>query len=285
METHWRAVATPAADYVLAVDLVDAAGRVAHSWRLAPFTGQYATGRWQQGEYVRGLQRLSVPGDLAPGSYRVRLALLAPGDEALPATGQASVPARLDGDYVYLSAVEVVERPRRFDLPQVSQPLAVRVGRRARLLGYDLDVGQAHPGGGLTLTLYWQALGPMVRPYKVFTHLLDDGGEVVAQHDGQPGGGCCPANTWAEGEIIVDRHPIPLRANLPPESYDLMVGLYDEETSTRLPAYDAQGNQMPSDGVLITEVQIEALPGGGELSSQEPGFDHQNVVYLPLIAR
>ena len=285
LETYWQAAAAPAADYALAIDLVDGGGQVVHGWRLSPVTGQYATGRWLPAEVLRGLHRLSVPGDLPAGGYRVRIALLAPDGGPLPAGGQAPAPARLDGDFLFLAALNVVERPRRFDLPQVSQPLAVRVGRRARLLGYDLDVSQAHPGGSVTVTLYWQALGPMVRPYKVFTHLVDGGGEVVAQHDGQPGGGCCPANTWAEGEVIVDQHAISLQANLPPGGYDLLAGLYDEETSTRLPVYDAQGNPLPSDGVLITGVQVEVPPGGGGVSTQEPGFDYDYLIYLPLVAR
>ena len=43
----------------------------------------------------------------------------------------------------------------------------------------------------------------MVRPFKVFTHLLDAEGNIWAQHDAHPGGGCCPANTWVEDEVIM----------------------------------------------------------------------------------
>lgn len=279
LETHWRAAAAPAADYGLALDLVDGSGQVAHGWQFAPFTGQHATGQWQPGEYVRGWQALGLPGDLAPGGYRLRLAVLAPGGEPLAVSKDAPSLARLAGAHLWLGSIDVVDRPRRFDLPAVSHSLEAQVGRRARLVGYDLDLSQAHAGGQVALTLYWQALGPMVQPFKVFTHLVDDEGEVAAQHDGQPGSGCCPANTWAEGEVIVDEHVIPLRANLLPGSYDLLVGMYDEETWTRLPAYDGGGNQFPADSVFIQEVEVRPLPG------ERPTFEYDHSIYLPLLAR
>jgi 4-amino-4-deoxy-L-arabinose transferase-like glycosyltransferase len=286
LETHWQAVAVPGADYGLGIDLVDGSGEVAHGWQVRPFTGQYGTGQWQLGEYVRGQQLLSLPGDLLPGSYRVRISLLKANGEPLLPTAEALGPARLAGPYLFLAKIDVMERPRRFDLPEIPKTLEVRLGRRAWLAGYDLDVRQAHPGGQVVLTLYWQALGPMVRPFKVFAHLIDDQGQVAAQHDGPPGNGCCPTHTWVEGEVIVDEHVIPLRANLPVGSYDLVVGLYDEETGDRLPTYDRQGNQVAVDSVLIEAVDVQPLPGGGPgPGGQEPGLGYNQVLYLPLIAR
>jgi 4-amino-4-deoxy-L-arabinose transferase-like glycosyltransferase len=286
LETHWQAVTAPAEDYALAVDLVDGSGEVAHGWQLRPFTGQYGTGRWVPGEYLWGQQVLSVPGDLPPGSYWLRLTLLRANGELLPPTAEALGPAHLDGSYLFLAAVDVMDRPRRFDLPEIPETLEIRIGRRARLVGYDLDADQAHPGGEVKLTLYWQALGPMVQPYKVFTHLVDDQGQVAAQHDGPPGDGCCPTHTWAEGEVIVDEHVIPLRANLPLGSYDLVVGLYDEETGVRLLAYDGQGNPLATDGVLITVVDVQPSPGEGPRPGvQEPAPGYDQVLYLPLVAR
>lgn len=280
LETHWQAVTEPTADYALAVDLVDESGQAAHRWQIKPFTGQHDTGQWHAGEYLRGQQVLILPGDLSPGDYWLRIALLKPGGEPLQPAEEAPGLAAVDGAHVLLAAVNVVDRPRRFDLPEIPQVLEVRLGRRARLVGYELDVHQAHPGDQVALTLYWQALGPMVQPYKVFTHLVDEQGQTVAQHDGTPGNGCCPTHTWAEGEVIVDEHVIPLRANLPAGSYDLVVGLYDEETRDRLPAYDRQGNRLATDSVPIEAVDIRPPPG-----AQEPALGYDQVLYLPLIAR
>ena len=286
LETHWQAVAAPVADYALAVDLVDGSGQVVHGWRFMPFTGQYGTGAWWGGEYLRSQQALGLPGSLPAGAYRLRIALLAPDGGLLQPGGQVEAPARLEGAYLFLARVDVVDRPRRFELPEVSSPLEARLGRRARLVGYDLDQGQAYSGGQVTLILYWQALGPMVQPFKVFTHLVDDRGEVLAQHDGQPGSGCCPANTWVEGEVIVDEHVISLRSNLPPGGYGLVVGMYDEETLAALPAYDKEGNRLDADGVLIGVVDVRPPPGGMPTPTPDwTAIEFDHALYLPLIAR
>ncbi len=286
LETHWQAAKAPTADYELLVEFVDGGGQVVHGWQLQPFTGEYATRQWQPGEYLRGQQVLSLRGDLTPGGYRLRMALLQPDGKPLPVDGEALGRIQLEGAYLFLPSAEVVDRPRRFDLPEMPQPLGMRLGRRAQLMGYDLDVSQAFPGGQLGLTLTWRALGPMVQPYKVFTHLVDGEGQVVAQHDGPPGNGCCPSNTWAEGEVIVDDHLIQLPANLATGSYDLVVGMYDEETLTSLPAFDGEGNPLASNGVTIQEVDVRSPPGGGQaVGWQEttPRYDH--VLYLPMIGR
>jgi hypothetical protein len=285
LETHWRAEKTPSADYVLVMELVDDSGQVAAD-SSSVLTPSYPTSLWQPGQYLRGQQRLDVPGTLTPGRYSLRIALVSPEGERLVATGQASRPARLrDGDLV-VASVHVLDRPRRFDLPSVTNPLEATVGRQAHLVGYDLDLDQAYIGGQLALTLYWQAGGPMVLPFKVFSHLVDAEGNIRAQHDAPPGGGCCPANTWAEGEVVVDEHAIALGADLPPGTYQLVVGMYDEETDTRMPAYDAEGTLLAHDRIEIAELTIESPSVEGQDEVSLPSLeDLKAMVFLPLVSK
>jgi hypothetical protein len=127
----------------------------------------------------------------------------------------------------------------------------------------------------------------MVRPFKVFTHLLDSSGAIVGQHDALPGGGCCLAHTWTEGEVIIDEHVIPLDAALPPGTYRLVAGMYDEGTDSRLPAYDSQGNKLAHDRVPIQDVIVEsapdAIPGNG--GTPPPTFEFDHRIYIPLLLR
>ncbi|NIV38511.1 MAG: hypothetical protein GWN58_56580, partial [Anaerolineae bacterium] len=211
LETHWRAERAPSADYTLVTELVDGSGQAKATWP-AVLLPSYPSSLWQQGQYLRGQQRLELPATLTPGRYALRIALVSPEGERLQASGQAAKPAWLRDGELILEMVEVLDRARQFGLPPVTNALEATVGQRAHLMGYDLDLDQAHPGGQLSLTLYWQADGPMVRPFKVFTHLLDSEGTIQAQHDAAPGGGCCPAHTWVKGEVIVDEHPIALGA-------------------------------------------------------------------------
>jgi hypothetical protein len=276
VETHWRAIAAPSNDYALLLELVDENEELAGRWRLAPFADAYPTSVWQAGEYVRGQHLLLLPTDLPPGRYRLQLALLAPNGRRL----FASYAGELSDEPVALGMVEVLDRPRSFSLPEMEHTLRARLGVNARLVGYDLDASHALPGDQVNLTLYWQADGPMVRPFKVFTHLLDGAGEIVVQHDTPPGQGCCPATTWVEGEVIVDPHVLPLPADLVPGTYYVVAGMYDEPTDSRLPAYGADGNKLPEDRVQIAEFVVDqpATPA-------PPLFEFDYKLYMPLVAR
>jgi hypothetical protein len=86
----------------------------------------------------------------------------------------------------------------------------------------------------LDLTLYWQALETADRPYTVFTHLVNQNGELAAQQDNWPVNGQWPPTCWERDEIVIDPYRITLPANLPPGSYSLQVGWYDATNNTRL---------------------------------------------------
>ena len=284
LDTHWRAERGPFADYTLVMELIDENEEVAtkSSSALVP---SYPTSSWQSGQYLRGQQRLVLPVSLTPGSYFLRVALASPEGGRLEASGQAAKPARLRDGGLGLATIEVLDRPRRFDLPAVTNALEATVGKQAHLMGYDLDLEQAHPGGQVSLTLYWQAGGPMARPFKVFAHLLDSEGTIRAQHDASPGGGCCPAHTWVEGEVIVDQHSIALGLDLLPDTYQLVVGMYDEDFDTRMPAYDEQGNALAHDRIEIAAVTVEAPPVGQEQIILPAREDLDWAVFLPLVCK
>jgi mannosyltransferase len=280
LETHWQARVKPSAVYALVFELVNEGGQLAHNWQFAPFTGAYPTDLWKPDEYVRGRHLLALPSGLSPGSYELQVALIS-------AEGQGLAPGTaVQAGAWPLARVRVLERARQFDLPEVEHSLHARIGRQARLLGYDLDTSLAHPAGQITVTLYWLAEGPMVLPFKVFTHLLNGNGTVVAQHDGPPGLGCCPANTWAAGEVIADEHIIPLGADVSPGKVLLITGLYDESTFIRVPAYDSAGNRLAQDRVEVAGVEISAkLPGsGGQEPVATPQFPSFSL-YLPCVSR
>jgi hypothetical protein len=169
----------------------------------------------------------------------------------------------------------------------VEHVLYARVGRNARLVGYDLDASQVLPGETVRVTAIWQADGPMTAPYKVFVHLLDEDGVIRTQHDGFPGGGCCPANTWAEHEVIVDEHPLTLGADLEPGTYRIVIGMYDEATAFRLPAYGPDGEpfadeQIPAGELIVESVPVAPQPTSAVIEAQ-PGTVHR--VFIPLAKR
>jgi hypothetical protein len=87
----------------------------------------------------------------------------------------------------------------------------------------------------LLLNVVWQPLHPFKENLKVFVHLVDPHGNVLAQYDGYPRSGDYPTSQWIPGELIEDSYPLQLPDNAPPGPYRAFIGLYNERTMTRLP--------------------------------------------------
>lgn len=108
----------------------------------------------------------------------------------------------------------------------------------------------ARSGDVIQVRLVWSAEATPGRPYKVFLHLRDAAGTVVAQRDSEPGGGSQPTTGWQPGERIVDNHGILLPVDLPPGEYELWMGLYDAfDPAVRLPVSGA-------DTILLGTVDV-----------------------------
>ncbi len=110
------------------------------------------------------------------------------------------------------------------------QPAQTAAGDVAVLIGYDAAPAQ----GALDVTLYWYALREVGTNYKVFVHALGIDGQVIGQHDGDPVGGFTPTTRWRAGEVIVDRHRVPLPAGLSGE-VGIRAGMYQPEPLQNLP--------------------------------------------------
>jgi hypothetical protein len=131
-------------------------------------------------------------------------ALAADGQEVTPLVGQIKI------------------RPRSWPEYQPAHAARVTFGDAIALIGYDLEAG---------ITLYWESLAPVNHDYVVFIHLLDPTGQAIAQADAPPTGNAYPTSWWAPGEVIADRHPLPVTAG----AVSLRFGLYDLDSGLRLP--------------------------------------------------
>ena len=133
-------------------------------------------------------------------------------------------------------------------------PLEARFGEAIRLHGYALGEGPFAPGEVVGVTLFWEAEEPLTERYKLFLHLLDGGGNLVAQTDAEPVGNLLPTDRWKPGEVVVDRHGVLLPEDLPPGEYTLIAGLYHLGTGERLPVTVAGGEV--ADHLLLGTVTI-----------------------------
>ncbi|HET6315079.1 MAG TPA: glycosyltransferase family 39 protein, partial [Chloroflexota bacterium] len=98
------------------------------------------------------------------------------------------------------------------------------------LEGYRLPSRSLKAGETIALTLVWRAPeGATATPWKVFTHLLDDGPSVVAQRDAEPADNLRPTTSWKMGERIEDNYGILVPDDLPAGDYTLEIGMYNGE--------------------------------------------------------
>jgi mannosyltransferase len=102
-----------------------------------------------------------------------------------------------------------------------------RFGEHIALDGYTLSTPQVQPGDILQLDLFWHTDAPLSERYKVFVHVVDQTGRLVAQTDREPGGGEQPTMSWTANEPIVDRYGVLIPEGTLPGSYKVEIGLYD----------------------------------------------------------
>ncbi len=118
--------------------------------------------------------------------------------------------------------------------PDLQHPLDVRFGPDIDLRGYAVATDPLTATGALSLTLQWHSDRSLETDYLMFAHVLNQDGQRVGQTDAPPGGDT-PTSAWQPGRHQTWVHPVPLQASLPPGDYWLAIGLYDPQTSTRLP--------------------------------------------------
>jgi hypothetical protein len=208
----WQAQRTPQADVRATLHFVGPDGRSAASQDFPPVT-TYPTSRWQAGDLWRGTHRFLVPRSLASGSYT--LTLLIPPATSLP-----------------LSSLFIEPIARTFEPPNVGQLIGGRFREVGNLFAAEVPA-EARPGQAITIRLVWKATRETDRAYKVFIHLIDAQGNYASGRDGEPADWSRPTTSWVEGECVLDEHT--LNAPAAEGTYEVRVGLYDAESSERLP--------------------------------------------------
>ncbi|MFN2188191.1 MAG: glycosyltransferase family 39 protein [Candidatus Promineifilaceae bacterium] len=128
-------------------------------------------------------------------------------------------------------------------------PLGVEFDGKVQLLGYDLDLSDARPGGEVAVTLYWESLQPLERNKQVFVHLYD--GTMWAQDDSAPECAVNPTTRWEPGQIIPDPHILELPDAIDVDSVPLLVGMYDLISKERMQVTDTG-----EDFVFLTDIRF-----------------------------
>jgi hypothetical protein len=231
--THWRADTQPTQDLTLQLALLAPDGSVAAEYDRPLSADYYPTSAWQPGDVWRGQSTLHLPADLTDGVHTWVI--------SLPSTPQHT-----------LAQIDITAPDHTFDPPALPNALSTTLGDTATLAGFDAAPQAARPGDTLAITLIWQARDSATTSYRVFLHLLDPEGRLVAQSDGIPASWSRPTTGWVTGEYVVDEHAIVIPPDAPAGTYTLMAGMYDPGNGIRLTDPDG------TDAITLTEIIVGA---------------------------
>lgn len=246
LDACWQAQSAPLGNYVFYVHVLDRQLEVIGRRDTHTGLGNYPTSLWQSGAVFCETYRVPLDtsdlegphvADVTIGFYDAQTR------EQLPALADGETPL----DFVVAEQIKVrapTERAQAGDTPLASFEEGIS------LLSFEWVSPSAVPGQTATLRVRWAASGPASTSYTVFAHMLDDGGELLAQGDKAPLAGAYPTHFWGAGEVISDEHvfEIPGDAQAGPSS--VLLGFYRPSDNRRL---------LRTDGVELPDAV--AIPG------------------------
>jgi hypothetical protein len=121
----------------------------------------------------------------------------------------------------------IIYRVPDLTLPD-SEPIALFHHENGEVGLMTMQMSTAVPGQSLLISTGWQQKSTP-QPLKIFVHLVDGNGQIVAQWDGLG----AAWEGWHAGDALLLTHLIPLPADLAAGSYHLRAGIYQPETAVR----------------------------------------------------
>jgi hypothetical protein len=153
------------------------------------------------------------------------------------ASGEATLTVESsESEPITLVTYTIEKTDRLFSRPAFDVPVQTTFSGLAVLEGFSVGQTVISPDEKLDLTLVWRVLHTPGASYRVFTHLLNADGKVIAQQDGFPANNTRLTTGWVPDEYIVD----PYALEFLPEGKDyrgpahLEVGFYNPDTGERV---------------------------------------------------
>ncbi len=142
--------------------------------------------------------------------------------------------------------IQAAFAPPRLYAPQqvVSQvtPVDFEYDHRIRLVGVAIEPARVTPGDTVAVEACWEALAPVAEDYTVYVQLLGQNFTRAGERHTYPGLGRYPTSLWTPGEAFCDVYRIAVEPWVPaPERYQVLVGLYLDDSRDQLTAFDSVG--------------------------------------------
>jgi len=204
----------------------------------------YPTTRWQPDELLGEWYYLRTRDDVPTGEAILEL-------DVLDSDGHPVLtrPSKILDMWIQSTAPS-------FNVPSdVHTHAKVNLGDQITLLGHEM-ARTGVQGGTIAVTLYWKAERDIDAGYKVFAHLYDGEGGILAQRDRVPGLGTRPTSTWRTDEVVADRYHIEIPTDAPAGQYQIGVGMYDPQSEQRLRAHASDGERLAQDSIILGTIEI-----------------------------
>jgi len=169
---------------------------------------------------------------------------------------------------------------RNFQIPPISNRTAVNFAGQLKLIGYNLPTRKADPGGGLPLTLYWQAEEWLGEDFVIFARLLDNQGLVWGERDRRPQESYSTL-FMAPQEVITDSFALSVKPDTPNGVYFMHLGLYrtvDGQAESLTIINPETGHPTEQTAFTIGPVKIGGPPTG--VTIPKPVYHHDMNVIL-----
>ncbi|MBC7233262.1 MAG: hypothetical protein H5T68_08505 [Chloroflexi bacterium] len=247
---YWQCLQPLSEDYTVFVHLLGEYDLIVAQRDMEPCLGTCPTHRWRPGERIADPYMLALPATtFTPDEAQLEVGLYHPvSQQRLTAT---TAEGKTLGDSARFHTLTI--QPAQAS--PIPNPMQINFGNQIALVGYSIDQRLAKPGETFHLTLYWRALQHMQENYSVFTHLLSENGQRVAQMDSWPQHGNAPTSGWQLDAIVKDDYELDVPGDASPGVYSIHIGIYLAETQQRLWVLDGVG-QPQSDFVILSRVRV-----------------------------
>ena len=249
---YWEVTGKPPGDYLEFVHLIDEQGLMIAQRDTHPGLGRFPAGDWSPGDRFKETIALRIP-DAAytPSSGVLSVGLYAPVEGYR--LGVYGPDGALLGDAFALGDVSLV--PTQKDTEAYPNLMEQNFANKLMLVGYEYDRRQVAPGEELGITLYWKALADKIPDYEVQLRLLDETGWVMETYQERPQMGTASTSEWSVGEIITDRHVLPISPAITPGVYRLQLALQRSSDNERPPIIHEDGRWI-SDKLRLADIRI-----------------------------
>ncbi|MBI4671622.1 MAG: DUF2142 domain-containing protein [Chloroflexi bacterium] len=242
---YWRTDAPISEDLQVYIHLYDMEGNSIGQWDALPGNGLHPTRLWQPGEIFVDQYRVPVAspqtfpplGRVEVGMARVGspnpLAARDPeGNSITPVLTQfkIEVPWRVEDYYTRLWDFGDIFQMQFLRAEVIHQDARIPIAPSHTIT----QIANLAPGDVVRVHYALQARREPPADYKIFFHLLDDTGNVVAQYDGHPVNNRYPTSFWNAGEIVLDQFELVVPANVQRGAGALQLGLYNARDGARL---------------------------------------------------